>query len=90
MGGLFHVIKHVRWQLLVLMSISVAFCGGLAACNSSNKSMSAAFSFLAAFPAGALELIPGLLVQMDSDDADLGSVFCKSTMLPTIMALEIN
>ena len=37
--------------------------------------MSAAFSFLACFPAGILEVATGILVQLDSDDADLGVVF---------------
>ena len=44
-------------------------------CNPSNFSQSAAFSFLAAFPAGILEVMSGLLVQFDSDDADLGTCF---------------
>ena len=73
------------------MSVSVAFlgrqqplcsarsfltnAGALASCNSSNFSRSAAFSFLAAFPAGILEVMSGLLVQMDSIDADLGTCF---------------
>lgn len=70
-------IKHVRMQLIVLMSILTAFTGAMASCNSSNFSQSAAISFLGAFPAGILELLPVLLVQMDSNDADLGTVFCK-------------
>jgi len=32
------------------------------------------FSFLATFPAGILEIMSVLLVQMDSNDADLGTV----------------
>lgn len=51
--------------------------GALASCNSSNFAQSAAFSFLAGFPAGILEVMAGLLVQFDSNDADLGMVFCS-------------
>jgi hypothetical protein len=42
-----------------------------------------AFSFLACFPAGILEVAAGLLVQLDSNDADLGVVFGKSLHLNT-------
>jgi hypothetical protein len=66
-----------------MMAVSTAFTGALASVNSGNKSQSAAFSFLAAFPAGALELIPTMLVQMDADDADLGTVFGKLYAGPT-------
>lgn len=75
-GGLFHIIGHAKWHMFVLMCICTAFTGALVTVDSTNKGQSAAFSFLAAFPAGALELIPGLLAQVDSDDADLGTVFC--------------
>lgn len=59
------------------MAMFVAFMGALVSCNSSNFGQSAAFSFLAAFPAGILEVMAGLLVQFDSNDADLGMVFCS-------------
>jgi hypothetical protein len=74
-GPLFHVVRHIRWQLIFFMSVTVSFCGALAATNRHTKPMAAAFSFLATLPVGVLELIPGLLVQMDSNDADLGTVF---------------
>lgn len=51
--------------------------GALVTCNPSNFGRSAAFSFLATFPAGILEVAAGLLVQLDSNDADLGTVFGK-------------
>lgn len=49
--------------------------GALASGNPSNFGQSAAFSFIGTFPAGILEVAAGLLVQLDSDDADLGTVF---------------
>ncbi|KKY26999.1 putative trichothecene efflux pump [Phaeomoniella chlamydospora] len=75
LGPLVGVVKHVRYMTTILMAVSVAFLGGLASCNSSNFGQSAAFSFLATYPAGILELIPGILVQLDSNDADLGTAF---------------
>jgi hypothetical protein len=68
------VLKHVRIQLIVYMAVSISFLGALASCNSGNFGRSAAFSFLATFPVGALEMMSILLVQMDSNDADLGTV----------------
>lgn len=73
-GPLVPIIKHVRIQVIVLMSVSVAFLGALSTANSTNFHRSAAFSFLATFPAGLLELMPTMLVQMESNDADLGTV----------------
>ena len=74
LGPLVSIIKHVRIQLIVMMGVSVAFMGALASCNAGNFGRSAAFSFLATFPAGILEIMSVLLVQMDSNDADLGTV----------------
>jgi hypothetical protein len=58
-----------------MMAFSVAFMGALVTCNAGNFERSAAFSFLACFPAGILEVATGILVQLDSNDADLGTVF---------------
>lgn len=77
-GSILHIVKNIRWQCVCMMAVSVTFCGALSTANSSNRNSAAAFSFLATFPAGVLELIPAMLVQMDADDADLGTVFCTS------------
>ncbi|KIW30533.1 uncharacterized protein PV07_06272 [Cladophialophora immunda] len=74
-GPFVGIIKHVRIQFIVLMSICVAFLGGLVSCNPHNFGQSAAFFFLAAMPLGIMEMTARLLVQMDSNDADLGTVF---------------
>jgi Fungal trichothecene efflux pump (TRI12) len=74
LGPLVSILKHVRIQLIVYMAVSVAFLGALASCKSGNFGQSAAFSFLATYPAGILEIMSVLLVQMDSNDADLGTV----------------
>ncbi|RFU28413.1 hypothetical protein B7463_g7912, partial [Scytalidium lignicola] len=82
-GSLFHVVKHIRLQVIVFTLVSTAFAGALASGNTHNKGQSAAFSFLATFPAGILELIPVTLCQLDANDADLGSVFAIIFMMRT-------
>lgn len=77
-GPMIAVIKHVKWQTVVLASWTCLFSGLLATTNQNTKGMAAAFSFLTCFAAGILELIPVTLVQMAANDADLGTVFCKS------------
>jgi Fungal trichothecene efflux pump (TRI12) len=71
------IIKRVQLQLIFLMLINVAFLGAMASCSPTNLARSAVLSVFAAFPAGILEIMAGLLVQMDTDDADLGTTFCK-------------
>jgi hypothetical protein len=36
---------------------------------------------LAALPAGVLELIPGILIQLEADDVDLGTVFGTTLLI---------
>jgi hypothetical protein len=74
-GSMFHIIKHIRIQTVVFSVVCTVFAGALASGNPGNRGQSAAFSFLATFPAGILELIPVTLVQLDANDADLGTVF---------------
>jgi hypothetical protein len=76
-GPMISVVKHVRIQIIVMASLTCIFSGALAASNQNNKGLAAAFSFLTTFPNGILELIPASLVQMDANDADLGTVFGK-------------
>lgn len=80
-GSVFHVIKHSRLQCVLLLATSTAFLGALSSVNSSNRASAAAFSFLAALPAGVLELIPGILIQLEADDVDLGTVFGKTLLV---------
>ena len=77
-GPMISVVKHVRIQIIVMAALTCTFSGALAASNQHNKPLAAAFSFLTTFPNGILELIPASLVQMDANDADLGTVFGKS------------
>ncbi len=75
MSPLIGLGKYVRIQLICMMAVAVAFLGALVSCKPSNFSQSAAFSLLATFPAGILEVASGLLVQLDSNDADIGTCF---------------
>lgn len=81
-GPLVHIIKHIRIQTIVFSCVITAFLGALSTGNAGNRSQSAAFSFLATLPAGILELIPVTLVQLDANDADLGTVFGKVATIP--------
>ncbi|KAK5019943.1 trichothecene efflux pump [Cryomyces antarcticus] len=74
-GSIFHIVKHIRIQVIVYTVICTVFIGALSTGHRNNKAQSAAFSFLATFPAGILEIIPVTLVQLDANDADLGTVF---------------
>lgn len=74
-GPMFAVVKHVKWQVVILATMVMAFSGSLASSNQYNRGQSAALSFLTTFPAGILELIPVSLIQMEANDADLGTVF---------------
>lgn len=84
------IVKHVRIQVVVLTSLTCIFSGALAASNQHNKSLAAAFSFLTTFPNGILELIPASLVQMDANDADLGTVFGLFLSSPQIRKTANN
>jgi hypothetical protein len=74
-GPMIAIVKHVKWQTVVLAAMVMAFSGALASSNQYNRGQSAAFSFLTTLPGGILELIPVSLVQMEANDADLGTVF---------------
>ncbi|KIW84313.1 hypothetical protein Z517_03563 [Fonsecaea pedrosoi CBS 271.37] len=82
-GSVFHIVKHVRLQLIIYMIIVVAFSGALASGNTENKGQSAAFSFLTTFPVGILEVVPGILVQLEIDDTELGTAFAILGFLRT-------
>ncbi|KAI1613098.1 fungal trichothecene efflux pump [Exophiala viscosa] len=84
-GPLFAIIKHVKWQVVVLAIMVLTFSGALASSNQHNRGQSAAFSFLTTFPGGILELIPVSLVQMEANDADLGTVFAILFLVRTTL-----
>ena len=71
----FHVIKHIRYQLIVQCTVSTAFLTALAACDRHTLSLALALSTIGSFPVGAMEVTPQVLVQMDSPDGDIGAVY---------------
>lgn len=89
-GPMISVVKHVRIQIIVMATLTCTFSGALAASNQHNKPLAAAFSFLTTFPNGILELIPASLVQMDANDADLGTVFGKFHVENCASLVEID
>ncbi len=74
-GPMIAVVKHVKWQMVFLSAMVMAFSGAMASSNQYNRGQSAALSFCITLADGILELIPVSLVQMEADDADLGTVF---------------
>ena len=82
-GSVFHIVKRARSQLLVYMIVVVTFSGALASGNTDTKGQSAAFSFLATLPAGVLEILPAILVQLECDETELGTAFGKRTHNPS-------
>ncbi|KIW77805.1 hypothetical protein Z517_07638 [Fonsecaea pedrosoi CBS 271.37] len=74
-GALVAILKHIRLQLIFLTSIMLAFIGAMASCTPNSLSRAAVLSVFASFPAGILEIMPSLLVQMETSDADLGTTF---------------
>ncbi|KAH0841188.1 hypothetical protein FOPE_06516 [Fonsecaea pedrosoi] len=79
-GALVAILKHIRLQLIFLMSIVLAFIGAMASCTPNSLGRAAVLSVFASFPAGILEIMPSLLVQMETNDTDLGTTFCNDTV----------
>lgn len=84
-GPMVAVVKHVKWQVVTLAVMVTAFSGAMATSNQNNRGQSAALSFLTTLPGGILELIPVSLVQMEANDADLGTVFAILFLIRTAL-----
>ena len=74
-GSLFHIIKHIRWQLIIGCAWMSAFIGAMASIDPNEQSQAAAFSFLATIPVGWGEVVTMLMVQYVASDMDLGVAF---------------
>jgi hypothetical protein len=76
-GPLFHLIKHLRLQLVVGTVWMTAFLGAMSTINYNHRSEAVAFAFLGVFPLGWGELFTGLMVQYIVSEQDLGVGFGK-------------
>ncbi|KAF4334397.1 trichothecene efflux pump [Fusarium beomiforme] len=74
-GPLFHIIKHLRFQLMVGSAWMTAFLGAMSAITYTKMNSAIAFSFLASFPMGWGEIFTMLMVQYIVSDQDLGVAF---------------
>lgn len=76
-GSFYHVIKRIRWQLVVGCVWMSAFVGAMASIDPTELNQAAAFSFLATLPVGWGEVITMVMVQYAVSDMDLGVAFGK-------------
>lgn len=74
-GPLYHIIKRIRWQLVVATAWMCVFLGVITTANSGQRSAAIAVSFLSCLPIGWGEVVTMLLVQYLVDDQDLGAAF---------------
>ncbi|RYP62292.1 hypothetical protein DL769_007362 [Monosporascus sp. CRB-8-3] len=75
LGSLFHVIRHIRWQLFAVAVWEVAFLGAMTAVDRHHKTSAIVFSFFTGFVVGFAEDVTMLVVQYIVDDEDLGVAF---------------
>lgn len=69
------LVKKVRWQTIFFCAMIIAFAGGLSQVTKAKLNQGIAFSFLTTLPVGWFEVSTGLLVQLMSEDIDLGIAF---------------
>lgn len=74
-GSFYHVIKHIRWQLVVGCAWMAAFVGAMSSIDPTELNQAAAFSFLATLPVGWGEVVTMVMVQYVVSDEDLGVAF---------------
>ncbi|KAF5713270.1 trichothecene efflux pump [Fusarium globosum] len=84
-GPLFHVIKHLRLQLVVGSAWMTAFLAAMSTITYSNKGSAIAFAFLSTFPIGWGEVMTMLMVQYIVPERDLGVAFAVVSSVRTIM-----
>lgn len=74
-GAFFHIVKRIRWQLIVGSVWMTAFLGAMASINRTNQAAAVAFSFFSMLAIGWGEVPTMLLVQYAASDQDLGVAF---------------
>ncbi|KAJ5916116.1 hypothetical protein N7504_000131 [Penicillium tannophilum] len=84
-GPLYHIVKHLRSQLLVGSIWMTAFLGAMSTINYMDQASAVAFAFLAVFPMGWGEIFTMLMVQYIVSDRDLGVAFAVVSSMRTIL-----
>lgn len=74
-GAFFHIVKRIRWQLIVGSIWMTAFLGAMASINRTNQAAAIVFSFFSMLAIGWGEVLTMLLVQYVTADQDLGVAF---------------
>ena len=74
---LVHVLKRIKWQVIVNLVFTMVFTAALSTVNRNTKSQAVAFSFLTALPIAFLEIAPTIMVQLDAEDMDVCMAYCK-------------
>nr|AJC98152.1 trichothecene efflux pump [Fusarium dactylidis] len=81
LGNVFHLIRHIRWQILVGAMWLTAFLGAMSSVNRNNKNAAIALSFFSGFVVAWAQDITMLMVQFITTDEDLGVAFCMYSYL---------
>nr|AUB51322.1 trichothecene efflux pump [Trichoderma hypoxylon] len=84
LGSLFHIFRHIRWQLILGSAWVTAFLGAMASVNRQKKPEAIAFSICTGFVIGWAEDVTMLLVQFISSDENLGVTFSVISATRTI------
>nr|APW30730.1 trichothecene efflux pump [Fusarium sp. CBS 123663] len=87
LGNVFHLIRHIRWQILVGAMWLTAFLGAMSSVNRDNKNAAIALSFFSGFVVGWAQDITMLMVQFITTDEDLGVAFC---MYPYLYGRDVS
>jgi hypothetical protein len=74
-GPLFHLVKRLRYQILVGSIIMTSFLGAMISINYTDRASAIAFCFLTVFPMGWGEIFTMLMVQYIVFPSDMGVGF---------------
>ncbi|KIW44763.1 uncharacterized protein PV06_03211 [Exophiala oligosperma] len=70
-----NAIGYIKWQVVFWLALSTAFLGAMASVRAGDRAMAIAASFLSTFGAGWLETGGTVLVQIISEDEDVGVAY---------------
>ncbi|OAG39150.1 hypothetical protein AYO21_06701 [Fonsecaea monophora] len=70
-----NAIGYIKWQIVFWLALSTAFLGAMASVREGDRAMAIAASFLSTFGAGWLETGGTVLVQVISEDEDVGVAY---------------